>query len=435
MAQQTLKIGNLSKVLILTKDQSYDVTSLVNIIEVTEGIFRPFITGRLLITEPRSVSIFKGKKIPTDFSSKVDFSFSGLEDDGTSQQREIKISGQDYYIYKILPGTPTGGNQQTEVFFAHKSMFANEGLNMSRSFKKKKISDIVSEVGSSKLQVNWGEVEQTDKEFSFVLPYRTPVSQIMFLTPYARSQSNPNDVNYVFYQTLDGKHNFVSIGNLISKGPSFGSDKTTGFVFTLNRGEDFSLARRAILQHTARESNQFQNALNGMHALAVMTLDTCAKIWSATSMFLPQVWGSQQHLSNKPVVDNSSEFYDIVNGAFSQRFYAKSRHSHCCKEQKNGNNKIGGEDDWLLKRVSSMEQMNQHAVEFYVTGNSDINKVSAGKVVFVGRAMMDNGESDDILYSGKFLISTITHRVTSIPGSPIQYGCYITALKDSIGDE
>lgn len=434
MSQKTLKLGKLSNIRVTTRSASYDITSLVVQIEVTESIFKSFISGKLMVNEPASVSIFKGKKIPTDFSSKIDFSFAGLEDDGNSPQKEIKIKGDDYIIYKILPSSQYGYTQQAEVYFAHKSLFKNEGSVMSRSFKKKKISEIVKEIGSSKLQLQWNDVEETDKKFNFVLPYRTPVSQMLFLTPYGRSNENPNNVNYVFYQNIEGKHNFVSIGKLMSQQSSFGT-KNDGFYVGLNRGEDFYSARRSILSFSTRESNQFQNALNGMHSSSVMTLDCLSKIWSGSTFFLPKIWEKQSHISNKPIVDSGSEFYDIVNGAFTQRFYAKSRHSHCCKEHKNGNNKIGGEDDWLTKRISSMEQLNQLSINFFVTGNSDFNKLSAGKTIMISRPQFDDKEGSDIINTGKFLVTTIKHTIYKASGDMYQYGCDITALKDSIGEE
>lgn len=435
MSQVTLQLGKLSSVKIVTKKDSYDITPLIVSIEVTESLFKPFISGKLVVNEPASVNLFKGKRVPTDFTSKVDFSFAGAEDDGKTPQKEIKISSDEYYIYKIMPGPQYGYNQICEVYFAHKSLFKNENSNLSRSFKKKKISEIVDEIGTSKLELKWKEVEETDKKFVFVLPYRTAVSQIMFLTPYARSNDNPNNVNYVFYQSLDGKHNFVSIGKLMQQDSPFGSDKNNGFYVGLNRGEDFKTARRSILSFTTRESNQFQNAMNGMHSSAVMTLDTMSKVWSASTFFLPKMWSKQTHISKQPAVEESSEFYDIVNGAFTQRFYAKSRHSHCCKEHKNGNNKIGGEDDWLTKRISSMEQLNQFSINFYVTGFSDYDKLSAGKTIMVSRPQLDDKQGGDVLTTGKFLVTTITHVINKTSAGVYQYGCDITALKDSIGDE
>lgn len=434
MSQVTLSLGNLSKIQVITKDKTYDITDIVYGIQVKESIFSPFITGSIAVSEVASISIFKGKKIPTDLSSKIDFSFSGLNDDGTSPQQKIQIKGNDYYIYKIEPGVPYGNNQASVFHFAHKSMYKDKAMNMSKCYKKKKISEMVTEIGK-KLELSWNKVESTHLKFSFVLPYRTPVSQIMFLAPYARSEENPMDVNYVFYQTLDGKHNFVSVGSLLKQQPSFGSSKKDGFYLGFNRGEDFYTARRSILSHIAKESNQYMNAINGMHSSAVFTLDTISKIWAASTFFLPKIWNKQSHLSNKPIVEEQSDFYNFVNGAFDQRYYAKSRHSHCCKEQKNGNNKIGGEDDWLTRRISSMEQLNQISLYFVVTGNSDINKVSAGKVIFVNRATFDDLQGGDILQSGKFLISTITHTILRTAASNTQYSCEIMCIKDSIGEE
>jgi len=432
--EMTAKIGYMSEIIITTPNESLDISPLVVQVKVTESLFKTFIKGSILVSEMKSSDAFKGKRIPTDLTSKIQFSFSGKEDDGETNQPEITINSDDYLIYKITPGVPFGTSMQTaEIFFAHKSAFKNENRTISKSFKQKKISEMVQSLGKE-IDLKFKTVESTDKKFNFVLPYRTVVEQIMFLTPYARREENPSDVNYVFYQDLKGKHNFTSVAKLFSQ-PSFNT-KNDPFGFGFNADYNFKTARRSMLEMKAREGNQFQNAQNGMHSSVVMTLDTISKIWSACSFFLPSIWPKQTHLSNQPTVEPSSEFYEYVNGSYDQRFYAKNRHSHCCKEQKNCNNKIGGEDDWLLPRISNMEQLNQYAVLFKVTGFSDLNKLSAGKTIYISRPYQDTEDGNDILYSGKYLVTTITHNIIrNYSSQKLEYTCDINCIKDSIGEE
>ena len=432
MKELTAKLGKISPVIVTTPKESLDITPLVVGIEITESLFNPFIKGSIILSEPKSIDVLKGKRIPTDLTAKIQFSFSGKEDDGETNQKEIVINAEDYLIYKIVPGTPYGPNTQlAELYFAHKHTFHNTIL--SKSFKKKKIHEIVSSL-AEEIELKIGEIEPTEKTFNFALPYRTALEHIMFLSSHARREENPKDVNYVFYQDLKGKHNFVSVGKLMSQTPF--NTKNDSFYFGFNAALDFKTARRSMLKMTAKESNQFQNAINGMHSSAIMTLDLMSKVWEGATFFLPSFWKKQTHLSGKPTVDPSSEFYNYIHGAASQRFYSKSRHSHCCKEHSNCNNKIGGEDDWLLPRISSMEQINQYSVLFTTTGFSDINKLCAGKTFYVSRPYVDTGEGTDMMYSGKFLATTITHRITrDFSSGKYEYVCDINGVKDSIGEE
>jgi hypothetical protein len=440
MSDKTALLGNLSSVLIITPQGTTDISTVVTNIEVMESIFSPFVMGKITINDTESIRAIKKAKLKSDLSCKVDFSFSGLEDDGKSTQKEIKISGQDYYIYKVVQSTTMGYSTQThEIYFAHRLFFKNEASNISRSFKKKKVSEVVSTL-ANRLGCKFNLFEQSDKKFNFVLPYRTIVAQINFLAPYARREEKPSDVNFLFYQDLSGKHNFVSVGKLMEQEPTFGNDASSGYVYGINRGEDFASARKAAIHHNIKDQSFYENAVNGMQSSAVMTLDPSEKLWAVTTYFLPDKWKKQSHISDKPIVPENSEMYDFVNGAFTQRFYMKARHSHCCKEQKNGNSKIGGPDDWLLSRVSQMEQLNQAYVEFTATGNSDIQKIGIGKIIYFGRVLLNESvntstEDKDIMGSGKYLIMTAVHSISRARSGKMEYTTSFKCCKDSLGEE
>lgn len=439
MSDFSLLPGQLSSFRIETSVGSFDLTSFLTSVEVGESIFSPFVSGVAIFEETESYRMIKNIKLQSDLSCKVSFSFAGLEDDGKTPQKPIVLSPQDYYIYKVDIGPPKGlGTQSVRVYFAHKTFIGNKNSNLSKSYKKMKVSEMVSDIGK-KINLNWNVVEQTKEKFCFVLPYRTATEQIMFMTPYARREENSNDNNFVFYQDLNGKHNFVSVAKLMSNPPTFGNDANSGFVYGFNRAEDFKSSRRAVITHATKTLNEYENANNGMHSSAVMTMDPISKIWAVTTFFLPQEWSQQTHISNKPLVEENSDFYNFVNGSFVTKYYEKSRHSHCCKEQKNGNNKIGGTDDWLLPRVSQIEQLNQTGVEFFVTGFSDIDRVGAGKVVYFGRPLLNNSfnssDGPDITFSGKYLISKVTHSIKRAKSGKIEYGCTIVAIKDALGEE
>lgn len=440
MSDKSLRLGNLSPIRIHTPSGSCDISSVVTNIEVLESLFTPFIIGKIVVHDTESMRFLKQTKMSSDLVGRIEFSFAGLEDDGETPQKEIVISKDEYYVYKILQSEVLGFSSQVhEIYFCHRSFFRNETTNVSRSYKKKKVSEIVEDLGE-RLHLKWNMLEKTEKTFNFVLPNRTIAAQINFLAPYARRKENPEDVNYLFFQDLSGKHNFVSAGKLLGQEPSFGTSVSDGYAYGINRGTDFASARRAAVSHRAYEQCQFKNAINGMHSSAVMSIDPGEKVWSATTFFLPDQWKKGTHLSNKPIVEENSEFYSMVNGAFSQRFYMKARHSHCCKEQKNGNSKIGGPDDWLLKRISQMEQLQQSIIEFTVTGNSDLHRIGVGKVIYFGRPLLNTSVNTspldkDLASSGKYIILSTAHIISRTLAGKLEYTTTFKCGKDSYGEE
>lgn len=439
MSTYTMLHGDLSPLKIYTPQGEYDVSPLVVSFEITESIFSPFISGNVVVSDTESLRVIKNIGLKDDLSCMIGFSFSGLEDDGKTSQKAITLNPQDYWIYKIEVMTPRGvGTQETVIYFAHKVLFSNQTTNISRSYQKKKVTEMVRDIAKT-VEVEWNQIENTANSHSFVFPYRTAFGHIMYLSSVAVREENSNDANFVFYQDLTGKHNFVSLGKLFSQQSTFGSSPNDGYLYTLNPAYSFASARRAVATHITKTLNAYQNALNGMHSSAVFTLDPNSKTWAATGFFLPEKWNKQSHISNTPMVPSESQFYNTVNGVVAQRYYEKSRHSHCCKEQKNGNDKVGGENDRLMPRISQMEQLDQTGIEFYVTGNSDISKVGAGKIIFFGRPILNDSvnSSDgmDVTFSGKYLVMTVTHFIRKVKSGKIEYGCSFKCCKDALGEE
>jgi hypothetical protein len=439
MSEFSLKHGNIEDLNVHTPLGTFNISDLVDEFRVSESIFSPFITGSFTFSDTESVRIMKNTGLREDLSCKVSFAFSGLEDDGKTSQKPITISESDYYIFQIDVGEPKGtGTQRTTVHFAHKSFLKNQASNISRSYQKKKIHEMISDLAKS-IELEWNQFENTVNTFNFVLTYRTVLEQIMFLVPYSVREENDSDVNFVFYQDLDGKHNFVSIGKLMTQPPTFGNDPNSGYFYSLNPGSSFYSSRRCAITHATKTLNSYESGLKGMHSSVVSTVDSFTKTWAATGYFMQEKWDKQSHLSSTPVVNQNSELYEFVNGSMIIRNYVKSRHSHCCKEQKNGNDKVGGEKDWLLPRISQIEQLNQIAIEFFVTGNSDTSKIGAGKVIFFGRPILNesvnSSQGADLAFSGKYLVTSVTHILRKAKSGKVEYGTNFVCIKDSLGEE
>ena len=84
--------------------------------------------------------------------------------------------------------------------------------------------------------------------------------------------------------------------------------------------------------------------------------------------------------------------------------------------------------------------MNQSVVEFCTTGNSDTDKIAAGKVIFFGRKLLNESVNTsvadkDYAGSGKYLILTVVHNVAKTSIGKIEYTTSIRCSKDAIGEE
>lgn len=428
-------LSNLSEVLIITDTERIDVSPYINNISITESLFSCFIQGSIEITDTPSTRVLRNSNIKGGPDTKISFSFSGVEGKEKTAQSEIKIAEEEYRVVEISSASTSGREGSMIIHFIHKSFYNNEQKKISKHFSQKKVSSIVESLGKI-IELNWEEIEPTHNNITTTLPYNNCIDHISFMTKYACRKTNINDVNYLFWQNLKGKHNFVSLGKLYSEKPSFGTDINSGFIFGNYLGNNYDINRRLVSEHKFVGSSTTENMLGGLFSSSMIFVDRFNTTASnAIKYDLREEWEKQTHLSSNNIIENNSSFWDNVGPGALTRLYHTSRHSYCCKE------KEGGQRNEIFcapRRLSQLAQLFQLGIEFKVSGNSNLDEISAGKIIYFGRPLnyeSQNPAQEDIFYSGKFLITNITHMIHRNRSGIFEYSCNIKSYKDSIGEE
>lgn len=429
-------LSNLSDIILKSEGKIYDITPFVREINVTESLFVSYVRGSILLEDTASTRVLQSLPIKGGPETTVEFSFSGADGTQKNVQEEIKITHDNYYVIEIKPLSNTNlRTQSCIIHFIHKSFFENEKKKISKAFRQKKVSEIVESLGKE-ISLSWEEIEETKNIMTTGLPYNNCMDHIATMSKYAIRKENINDVNYLFWQNLKGKHNFVSLGKLYSQKPSFGNDINSGFIYGNYINNDYEILRRLTSEHTPIGNPLFENALAGSYTSGFVFVDKFYNNgYNYTSYDLRDEWKKQTHLSNNTFIDNNSKFWDLIEGPLLSRVYNISRHNYCCNEKEGGQR---NEPYVAPRRLSQLAQLFQLGLQFITSGNSNLDQISAGKIVYFGRPLNyspENIEQEDIFYSGKYLITTVKHIIkkgaTPIP----KYSCKIKCYKDSIGEE
>jgi len=438
MAKQFALSGDsLSRIELKTNDSVLDITGNVTKIQITESLIVPFIRGFIRIIDTGSTDILTRLPMSGGPETSVQFSFSGLEDDGESPQKEIKITHENYRVMEIELGSQQQAGRNINIFFAHKCFFENLKVKTTAHYEDMKISEIVRKISNQKdFKLEWNEIETTQNNVSYTRPLNNPFTHIINLTNYSVRKENINDVNYLFWQDINQKHNYKSLGKLFSQTPTVGKDTDTGFIVAHFQPGDFKDVRRFTLNHTPIHRSSLMTSLSGAHGSFNIFSDPAIKDGFHNETFEEnKAWNKQTHMSQRPLVEQNSDYWKYINTSYLTTLLHTNTNGYCCNEPAGG---ILNPIYCLPRRINQMAKSFQLGIRFSTTGNSDSEVLSAGKMIFFGRPLIKqapDAKREDVFYSGKYCISTLKHEIFIARNGQKRYSCIVEAYKDSLGDE
>lgn len=424
-----INLENISSIVIKSEDVSVDVTPVVTTINIYQSIYDPFVTGDITIVDVPSSRVTKNFR--GGIVGKGEEILFSLATRTTPVSRDKTIDFAKYYIYKvtIIPLESDGNQnifkQATTYHFCSKGMIVNEFKKVGKSYKNK-ISDMIKSIGKEYLSLDVSIDEETENKQKVVIPNLSPMKAIMWLTAraFSGSSGSSQNHNFVFYEDIDHKHHFISIGSMMKKEPVVGTKEDDGITIrtmpdnTIVSGKITKKQSFEALQHISKEFSPLNNIKNGMYSASCLTFDITRKKYAVTSMRYDELFQKQNHLYDRQLVDKnfspeSSIINDVYNNPYAVVKYYPKATKLFSKSEKPGNpdNPSNNVDKWLLQRIASMEAMDQFGIDLEIKGNVGL---SLGDVVFFGRPQVDSvGTKDmrDPFFVGKFLITRIKHTV------------------------
>lgn len=188
-----------------------DVRPFVNRIDIFEDVFKPALTGEIYFRDTTSLTnlaLMRGL-------DQLWLQFS-IEDKQNSSKRR-KFGPFPFAIYNQSNRSPI--NKASEEFIlgvCSPELIASTIRKISRSYVNRFPEDIIKDIvkqpyglASTKKFV---ERQKTKRPIKVVVPYMRPLEVIQLLT--LQGQSDVNETNYMFFETLEGYH-YTSFSQLL----------------------------------------------------------------------------------------------------------------------------------------------------------------------------------------------------------------------------
>ncbi len=398
----------------------FDLTKFMGEFNIYEDLFSNYLTGNILLTDWTNlinlVPIIGQEKISIKFRTPV------IDE----ETKEL-----NFQVYKI--STRILDKDRTQVYVLHFisiPAIKNSLTKISKSYKGS-ISDIVVQVVDEELDTYVNEIFATSGQYKFVIPYWSPFKTINFLAKRAKT-SDGKDTSYSFYETLDG-FNFMPISQLLKREPypdnysfaqipKFNSDSNKENIKEL-RNNFFSIKEYKIL-----DSMDTLDAIRGgMFASSLISYDITSKQIKKTEFrylndFEDFTYITDEGKSNPLTIDkanpNGFKYHDFTDSLI-KRFDVQDKKHDDIQMKPNP-------DEYILQRISLLKQLKMNRMQVIIPGNSTLRVGMLLDLVLPSPEQMVTEFKEDLLVSGRYIITNIRHKVEK--GG---YSCVLELSKNS----
>lgn len=401
------EIKNLT--LYTSDGQSVDIRNLVLELDTFEDIFSPCMTCKIRVADGNDLlSVFK---FHGNEYLELEIDKPTLEDPIKKVFRLYKVSDRDF-----------GTNYQNyTMHFCSEEMILAPQISISKSYKGLKVSDIISDILFSYLQVNKKKInvlQQTEKAFDLIVPRMDPFEAIMWLVTKAYSR---NESLFFFFENRDG-FNFTSYENLIKLQPyaKYSKDfKIDDDVFKNMSSFNFL---KIIEEFDVLKSSRYGSFSSSIANLNLITKKMKISPFNAVRF-------KDKGVLNKEVTMNA--FKNRLNKTFYDSYQNMLKYSMTTDADATRNPMLP--EEWLSQTASKMGQL--HLFKMVGTVPGDV-LLKAGQVVEIDIPDMKPIDQDKDVErnetrSGKYLVSSVHHKFNK------NEGIYVTVLEllsDSINE-
>jgi hypothetical protein len=339
-----------------------------------------------------------------------------------------------FRAYKISDRIP-GGNMNAEVYtiyFCSEELMLSEQNKLSKSYKGKKISEIVKDIVNNQLKVPTSKIEKIEDTmgvYDFVVPRLKPLEAISWLSTYARPVSTAG-ADMLFFQTKNG-YNFRSLQSMMKE-----KEYVTYKYQLKNLGSDIQPIQEKVITVLDYELNKPYDILNeinsGTFANRLISIDPLSRTYKVTE-FDYEKYKSQSTSLNKNSPTNEmvnrlgkkkTESYDSVlkvsvsNAGQQIVPYIKDKDGAVAKDV--------FVETYIPNRTAQLSLANYTSLKLSVPGDPGI---TAGRTIRFNILSLQNPEKRELdkFYSGKYLVNAVRHLIQV----PNVYQTILEISKDS----
>lgn len=352
-------------------------TSNIKELYFIEDIFSYSMTGKIVFND--DVGILEHGPLTGNETIHIEY---GIEELKTIVFRIHKMQR-----IKQLSGGATGTLNQIEIILVHNIFDSLNYLKFSKSWKNKKIHEIVYDISDKMLGVkSWNQKENTNETLEyFYMPYWTPATALKWLLKRATGIKN-NEAGFLFYESTNPKGvnsptvNFVTLETLLKEAP------------LLDIGDDGTYVHESL--GSAYISKILKWDVSGIDRFSVKDLggSTLLGFDNKTKNFVEREMTYDDMLNHQTILGKKTLYPDISE----PRTHFINMHEN---EEKIMKNMYEGKWEKLYAH--------QQVMGFDVMGHEERYCGTVIKVHWAGKDDSPTGTNKN--YSGLYLIKSITH--------------------------
>lgn len=354
----------------------------------------------------------------------------------------LPITGAEYLILSLVkPSTPwkmsktfriykitdrRKGTQSSEDYVLHfcsEELILSESLKISKSYKGLTVSTIVKNIARDYLKIDAtkfpsSELTQTIGNFDVVVPFWSPFYTINWLSRMARTGNSPS-CSFVFFEDSQGYH-FNSIEAMSQQEPiqivNFMPMNLAGQTKEKSPKPDIQMRLESAEEYELTNAPDLLRSISsGMYAGKLTRVNTLDQQIKTTKVSGTDLFGKTKHTNKNTFIQTAEDRTNDTQTDHHDAFYRVAA----------DNLKV---ETWMLQRNVYLSSIHGFQVKVVLPGNMNMR---VGQVVQMNLPSATGGrpeeKSMDKLFSGKYLITAIRHKVDRV-----KYVCVLELSKDSI---
>jgi hypothetical protein len=404
------KAGDVTfeKLHLLTQDGvELDLTQFLVELNIFEDIFSNAMKGTIVLVDSRNIINILGLKGEETLIVKLK----------TPSFDDTQVISKEFITYKISDRKVIRDNntQMFTIHFVSPELLLDTALPLYDPFSgpvDKVIQYIFDEY--IKLKTDFKILTNTQNSVKFISPGWSPFKCINWLTSKAITQWDNNN-NLIFYES-NKKFYLVSIDTLYENGASIGTYMISPANIDLATGKDVNRQMFIVKEAKMISSvDQIKNVVSGYLSNRLVHLDIYNKEYKLVDYeHTDYGYFEKSNNANKYFDTKLFRKNTIRNPASNIKFYPKNE-----KLFDNFSGNVNEKMDEIHgNRLSSMLEATNLKLNILVPGRTDIEAGMVLDFIFPDTTTRGNDDSSldlyDTLYSGKYLISAIHHRINKL---------------------
>lgn len=409
-----------------------DILGFLVELSIFEDIYSPTMSGMLMMSD--SVDLFS--EIPL---SGFEFLTVALEKpDGWFDA----VLAKTFRIYKMdVQGVnlATSSNQVYTLFFCSEENLVSESRKISKSYKSKKISEMVKDIVENYLETSENKffdenIDQTFGVFDIVIPFMTPLNAITWLSNRAVSSGSQSaSANYLFYENSFG-YNFKSIEKLFQARTKAKYTYRPKNIDTPTEPLE-TLIFNAIRYDFIKVFDVLTSINAGMFSSKLLAFDILRQKVTEQNFDYNTLFNSAKHVEQRAAPFHN-QYKDRTGNMITENHSSVVKLYPTTKDHNTDSSitryqpgiKPNLVENWLLSRISQLSQLNYFKLKLVVPGNM---YVTVGDIIEFDIPLttirVPGEETYNPYHSGRYLITAVRHIIT-IKG----YEMVIEATRDCV---